>query len=233
MRNFLLILLVFSFKITFSQDSLKGNETRWLAGVSGGIVYYNNIHSISGFQHQYEYNKISPLYSLDIGYKCSKRLNFSTGFSYFQVKYKANFNWTAVNTNDPSMPLTTNINPSIYDIPITCAFNFIAKEKFSYYCSTGINLSFLASKEKTTVYMDNSTRRFDYLNPFIQGAHFGTGVLIKGIKIEAQYRMFSKGFDSFMLQNPSAFCLKIGITDKIQWKCFFRKGAWKPFPRCD
>jgi hypothetical protein len=232
MRIFLFILLVFCYHRSFSQDSIKIKELRWLAGVSGGIVYYNNIHSVNGFQHQYEYNKLSPLSSIDIGYKFSKRLNVSTGFSYFQINYKANFNWTAVNTNDPSMPSTTKIKPSIYDIPLTCTFNFIAKEKFSFYGSTGINFTFLASQEKTTLYIDNSTRTYEYINPFIQGAHFGTGVLIKGLKIEVQYRMFSKGFDSFMIQNPSAFCLKIGFIDKIQWRCFFKKGAWKPLPRC-
>lgn len=233
MRNFLLVLIVFSSLNCFSQDSLKAKELKWTTGMSGGIIIYNNIHSAQGSQHHYEYKKTSPLWGIDINFKCSKRLILSTGFSTFQTRYKANFNWVATNVNDPAIPRSTNIKPFLYDFPLACSFNFVAKEKFSFYASTGINFIFIDSPQKTTVYMDNSTRKFEYINPFIQGAHFGTGVLINGIKIEAQYRLFSKGFDSIMTQDPSAFCIKLGVVDKIQWKCFFRKGAWKPLPRCD
>lgn len=231
-------LTIASASTVFSQDSTKTTSAKWTLGPSFGFNSYSNIKAHSGFNHQYTYTKTTLSYGIDICYHFSKRSALTTGLHFFNVAYKVDYAWIFQQPNDPAIPRNTEVRANYADIPIIYNFKIISRDKIVIYTATGIVASFLSSSSGSTTYEDNSVRKFDYLNSFISSLHLGIGLQYNlnkniGIKVEPNYRLFLKGFDSIMEQSPTAICGTVSIVGKIDWKCFFKKGAWRPFPTCD
>ena len=216
-----LILTVFFSLPSFSQDSTKATNIKWIIGLSGSLNSYDNIKAHQGFNHKYTFTKTGFRGGLDLVYHFSKRSAITTGLQYFNVSYKADYVWIFNQPNDPAIPRNTDVKVGYLDIPLIYNFSIISSDKIVVYTATGIVSSILITATGSTTYEDNSVRKFDYSNSFILSLQLGAGLQYNlnkklGIKIEPQYRLFLKSFDSIMEQSPTAICGTVGIVYKLK-----------------
>jgi opacity protein-like surface antigen len=233
-----LILIVSYATTVFSQDNTKTTFRSGTIGLVGGVNSYLNIKANPGFDHKYNFTKTGFRYGIDLSYRFSKRSAITTGLFYYNVAYKVYYAWILQQPNDPFIPSNTDIRINYLDIPIIYNFSIISQGKILVYTATGVIASFLSSQTGSTTYQDNSVRNFENVNSYITSLQLGVGLQYNlnknfGIKIEPHYRLFLKGFDNIMEQSPKAMNATIGIVGNLDWKCYFKKGAWRPLPTCD
>jgi hypothetical protein len=210
----------------------------WSLGWSGGLNVFNNIRGETGFNHQYTYQKMDFRTGIDLSLHAGKRSTLKTGVTWFRVEYAADYNFIATDPNDPLIPTYTDIRLLYLEIPAIYNFSFIAREKVSVYLLAGFSVAIPVSQSGLTTYADNSQRQFDRVNPYLLSVPLGLGFRYHlnqntGIHMETDFRQYMQGFDNLMALAPTRLSLSIGIESRIEWNCFFRKGSWKPLPRCD
>lgn len=215
------ILTAFFSLTSFSQDTSKTTQPKWTIGLSGSFNSYQNIKAHTGFNHTYTYTKTGFRGGIDLSYHFSKRSAVTTGLFYFNVGYKVDYVWIFQQPNDPAIPRNTDVKAGYLDIPAIYNFSIVSQDKIVIYTSTGIVSSILISNNGNTTYEDNSVRKFESLNSFIPSLQLGAGLQYNfndklGIKIESQYRLFSKGFDKIMNQSPTTICGTVGIVYKLK-----------------
>lgn len=224
--------------LLFAQDTSNTKQCKWRVSILAEAIVFNNIKSDPIFNHEYTYAKVGPGYTIKADYNLSKRFAISSGINYFMLHYKANYKWIPAQTLDPLVPVEADVKVGFSQVPFHVKFSIIRRKKINFYLSGGIAATFLSSANENTLYANNSIRKMEYLNTFFLNPTAGAGILFNdnkgmGFIMEISYCKFSKGFDTFMAPKPEAISIGIGISSTINWKNFFKKHAWRPFPVCD
>jgi hypothetical protein len=245
---FTLTLMVLFHNCIFSQveeDFLKRQHrsagfdyAKFTIGASIGANLFNNIKAVPGSVDIYNHAKAGMYLSLDLACNLSKRFALEASFDYFKLKYTIDHNYIYNQPNDPSIPIHSDLDNFYMRVPVSVCYAFIAGEKISVFAKAGFMSSFLLTSNSSTVYADNSTRQFEYSANSLSGINYGLGIQYRlsaftVLKFESSFERYSKGFDDGMYQNPSIITVKSGIATRIDWNCFFTKGAWRPLPRCN
>lgn len=222
----------------FGQETTKPSFRSGSYGALMGLNLYSNIEAASGYTHEYNSKRTGSLFGIEMMYRPSRRSAFSIGLLHSNVAYKANYSWTVQQSNDPELPVSSDIQLNYLDLPVRYCFSIISREKVTLYTNAGFAASFLSILRGSATYADGSVRGFESVNAFIPGVQLGTGIQYNvnknlGFKIETNYRAFLKGFDKIMAQSPTALQGTIGLIANFDWECFTKKGSWKPLPICD
>lgn len=153
------------------------------------------------------------------------------------VKYDVKYDWGSQQGINSVLPDHSNYRSLYIDVPLNYHFSFIARDRFSVYTTAGVAATILNGSDDSTTYFDNSVHESVFINKFIPAVQFGVGFRYEWkdnyFAIEPHYRVFMKGFDSVMDQSPQAMYISLSFGSRIDWKCFFKKGAWKPLPDCE
>jgi hypothetical protein len=151
-----------------------------------------------------------------------KRTAIRFGLFYAALRYDVDFNYSTFQPNDPLIPEFSEIKASYFNVPLTCSFDFISREKIKV-CALGglVTYTKISSSEKTT-YADGSQREESFLDSFTWGATIGAGARYNftdrlGIIVEPQYRLFFKGFAEGM-QPPTAASITAGLVLTLRQK---------------
>jgi opacity protein-like surface antigen len=242
----IILILVFSFD-SYSQEKenfIRGRQpppgfkyAKSTIGLSAGICFFQNIKPQSGFNHKYEFEKSTFAYGAEVAWNISKRHALNSGVYFSKFKYQVNYEWI-YNSTDPSIPIYSDLTLNHLTVPLNYNYAFLVRRYFASYLIIGGASTFLTSSMGTATYSDNSVRGFDYLEKNIFGYQVGLGIqyrfnVYSALKIESTYRSFQKGFDSIMFQQPGIISISLSIVTRIDWKCIFKRGSWRPLPVCN
>ncbi len=236
--KFILTFLAVLFcSIVYSQKDTSKFKPHWEMGICFSPYEVCDIKAQNGFNHKYS-NKYAFVLGVNTRFNFARRSSVTTGYNVFGFKYKVNYVWIVNQSGDPNMPLSGNIRMRYLDFPLSYNFKFILKKNYSIYATSGATYSLIGAISDKTTFANNTTRNSGFATKSLLSYQFGIGFEFgtkKGdrVTIEPYYRIFNKGFDTVMYQTPRSFGVKVTIFSKIQWKCFFQKGAWKPWPTCD
>jgi opacity protein-like surface antigen len=235
MKKFIVVFII-SFG-AFAQDSSKTNLPRWSMGLSSSVIFFN-FKSQDGFTHHYTPKVPDLRGGIELSYRLSKRSAIVSGICFFSLNYTAEYNWINTQANDPAIPKSSSVDAGYYDVPLLYRLRLISKNKIELYSTAGVASSFAKNKlSNTTTFQDNSVRK-TALPGSLMSFQLGAGFQYNAddylsIKIEPQYRVFTKGFDQYMYEHPTATVVMAAVVFKFRWKCLFQKDSWSPTPRCD
>ena len=193
---------------------------RFRFDLDGQLAFYN-LKAPKGSSVQYS---TKPGLKSGLGMTCyfSDKVSATSGLGYNIISHNVSYRFTALQPNDPAIPVSSEFKPGYLEIPILVNYHFIRQPKTNLYLSTGLISSHLVSENDKTSFQDNSVHKSGYLNSQLFSFQLAAGALFSvnqklGIKVEPQYRKFFKGFDRFMsesfgAQNPSAINVNVGIA---------------------
>jgi hypothetical protein len=209
-----------------------------------GAVLGSNYHYFkpeNSFNHEYKTNA-SFVYSFEWIYFLTKRISFCPRLSLSTLIYSADYHFAAVQLPDPLIPMHTEVNTTYSEIPVFLGFSifpFNSTRKFNMTIKGGPSWLFPGTEDEKTTFQTNTTRNAGYLNSTVTAVnadlvfHFRDGQHAEW-KVCAGYAYMLNGIDRIMDENPSRISLTAGLNFDVRWKCFFKRGAWKPFPvSCD
>lgn len=232
-KYFLLTFLLFQI---VSVGASKKDSVKCFIGLSGGWQQLGKLTNPSYFNHQYTSgNGID--YGLDLGFQFNKYISLDLGIHQFSIQYDYAYSWIFIQANDPSIPKIDEYNNQYLDFPILINANLIVKNKWSLFFSSGMAASFLNKNSSETTYQDNSAKPNIKSEPFLLSYKINLGIDFKikeksKITIWGSYRQFISLLDSDMITKPNIFSAHLGFSSRIEWKCIFKKGAWRPLPIC-
>jgi len=214
MRTKLLLVFLFLWFVSGAQPA------KFEIGLTGS-AFRLQISEIEGFYHVYTTDKPCFAGGIETMYHLNKRSSFSLGVNYMNIKYAVAYSWIFMQPNDPSIPRTGEFNSSYMEIPLNYRLNVLIKENFTAFLSGGYMVSFLMHSNNRTTYQDNSVRKTDYSEKFLNGALIGFGAQYfanenVSISVSAGARFFFGGFDAFMAQDPSDYGGKLGIYYRLK-----------------
>lgn len=208
-KNILLLLALLSTLTSFAQSNAVTIPSRWSVGVSGAVAAYSGIKAYSSYEHTYTSTKVGFRGGMDLCYRFSERSALATGLHIFDVAYQTDYKWIFIDPGDPSILRNSDVRTEYLDVPAIYHLTLTTDGKLSWYAAAGFVASIRTSQTTTATYEDNSVREFDELHTSLLSMQLGVGLQYMphpriGIKIEPQYRIFLKGFDSIMAQSPMA-----------------------------
>ncbi len=229
--------LALTFACAIHAQNLKLELPKATAGVSAGMLIFPEDEENVG-----PYREFNPRAGIDLDFHFSKRSTFSTGFYAQSVAYKSEFFWGCFGDPRFPYPMKEDIRLMHLDVPLLYQFRFLRTQRLGFYGSAGVIPSILLHSAGTVHYSDNSQTGPINIANFNLSLFGGVGMVCRlgqnsFIKLEPGVRQYRSGFegdfDIIYAAQRLSYSLNLSFVSRIDWKCSFRKGAWKPLPRCE
>lgn len=205
-------------------------------GVSAGMLVFPEEEG-----NNYTYHQVNPRAGFDVDFHFLKRSTLSTGLYVQSVGYKAEFNWRFIDAPRFPYPVKEDIRLELLDVPLLYQYRFLRTRRLGFYSTVGVVPSVLLHSSGAVIYSDNSQIDPKNISLFNLSLFGGIGMVCQlsqnsFIKLEPAVRQYRSGFEhgfDIMDTQRLAYFLNMSFLSRIDWKCCFKKGAWKPLPRCE
>lgn len=202
------------------------------------IGTFQNTSDVNNFGHEYTFNKTNPSIWLLACFNFTNRSSFAFGITHYIVSFQLKYNWIAIDANDPLLPIRKDVDLGFTEFPLIYQYRFIHRNKFAAYTSIGFIESIRHSGRATTFLAGGTEQNSSDMSKYVASYHLGLGTLYRTksgiiIRAESAYRYYRNAFEVGMKPVTQSFTYSLGFDLPIDWKCFFKKDAWKPLPTCD
>ncbi len=203
-----------------------------------GNSIFSDVDDELGFGHHYSFRNANPLYRACFSFDVSLRSSILIGIHRQTIEYDVDYDWVFIDALDPLMPVSKRVKLDTYEIPLYYQFKFINRDRNDFFALAGIQPSLFVGSKGTIEYADGNEQTKILKHPSYNSYYFGLGWLYEWVpnfrlRVESGYRFYNNGFEANMAKMNKSLSIMIGIDVRIDWKCFFKKEAWNPFPICD
>lgn len=138
----------------FKSDAQESNLSAGIIGSVNGNLYK---YDATSFVHDYSYS-VGYSYGLGLKYSTKGKLFFHSGIKVFSDGYQVNYNFIAMDPDDPAIPKESNLSFSYVMVPVQVGMHVFERGRFAINPSIGLNTSFRMYHDEYTIYADNAKR---------------------------------------------------------------------------